>query len=171
MKHIHHYEYGRIILSPLSEEDIEELRILRNRERKYFLTEVEITKQQQINWFESYLSKENDIMFKISHRNKPDEFIGAIAVYNIDFEKGIAEVGRTVIDKKKNDEAGLGMDATKAICLFSFTVLGIKNIVASILKNNIRILKVDTRAGFYIVGDQDEESYKIEMTRESLNLY
>ena len=171
MKHNHRYEFGRIILTPLEKKDIELLRVLRNRENKYFQTKNEITKEAQEAWFESYLTKENDIMFKISHKDSPEEFIGAIAVYDIDYNNKIAEVGRTVIDKDKNNEPGLGQDATKGICLFSFTVLGIEKIVASIIKTNERILKVDTRAGFYITGDYNDDSYAIEMTRNSLNLY
>ena len=171
MKHSHHFEYGRVILSPLMEEDIEELRVLRNKEKSSFLTKSDIDRESQINWYKRYLEKEDDIMFKISHRDKPEEFIGAIAVYDIDTEKRIAEVGRTVVDKEKNAQAGIGLEATKGICLFSFVVLGIDKRVAQILKSNERILKVDTRAGFYIVGDHDDSSYDIEMTKDTINLF
>lgn len=169
MKHNHRYEYGRIILSPLEAEDIEELRIIRNKERSFFQTKEEISADSQKKWYESYLKKDDDIMFKISHRDAPDDFIGAIAVYDIDWINKTAEVGRTVLDKSKNSEPGLGQDATKGICLFTFTVLGIDKIVASILKSNERILKVDTRTGFYITGDYSDDSYAIEMTKTSLN--
>lgn len=171
MKHSHHFEYGRVILSPLMEEDIEELRVLRNKEKSSFLTRQDIDRESQIKWYHNYLQKEDDIMFKISHRDNPDEFIGAIAVYDIDTSKKTAEVGRTVVDKAKNAQAGIGLEATKGICLFSFVVLGIEKITAQILKTNERILKVDTRAGFYIVSDRDDDSYDIEMTRYSINLF
>lgn len=171
MIHSHRYEYGRVILMPLERNDIEKLRILRNKEREYFLFKGEIDEEAQRKWYESYLENERDIMFRISHRDKPDEFIGAIAVYNIDYDSRVAEVGRTVVDKEKNNEPGIGLDATKGICLFAFTVLGIERIVASILKSNERILRTDTRAGFYISGICGDDSYSIEMTRTSLNLY
>lgn len=171
MRHSHRYEYGRVILSPLEEKDIEELRQLRNRQKEYFLTKGEIGEEAQKKWYKLYLENDSDIMFRISHRDKPDIFLGAIAVYNIDYDSRVAEVGRTVVDKEKNAEAGIGLDATKGICLFSFTVLGIEKIVATILKSNERILKTDTRAGFYISGDGGDNSYAIEMTRTSLNLF
>ena len=171
MKHSHHFEYGRIILLPLERNDIEELRTLRNREREYFLTTDEVKAENQIKWYEAYLKKDNDIMFKITHKDNPDDFIGAIAVYGIDYEKKTAEIGRTLIDKTKNNERGLGLEATKAICLFSFVVLGMHILFAEVLKSNERILKVDTRAGFYISDVADETCYSIEMTRDTLNLY
>lgn len=171
MKHSHHFEYGRVILSPLMEEDIEELRDLRNKEKFSFLTRQEIDRESQRNWYNRYLQKEDDIMFKITHRDHPNEFIGAIAVYDINVMEKTAEVGRTVVDKSKNAEPGIGLEATKGICLFSFVVLGIERITAQILKSNERILKVDTRAGFYIVSDHDDDSYDIEMTRYSINLF
>lgn len=170
MNHNYSFEFGRVTLLPLAEDDIEKLRILRNKERNFFNSKAEISPEGQRKWYESYLNKSNDIMFKVVKTGENSGFIGAIAVYDIDFENGIAEVGRTVIDKEKAPEKGIGMDATKAVCLFAFDVLKIKKIVASVLKSNERIIKVDTRAGFYIVGDLDEESYAIEMTRESLNL-
>lgn len=171
MRHSHHFEYGRVILSPLMEEDIEELRVLRNKEKSSFLTKQDIDFESQKRWYCNYLQKEDDIMFKIAHRDNPEEFIGAIAVYDINTTKKTAEVGRTVVDKSKMAEPGIGLEATKGICLFSFVVLGVERITAQILKSNERILKVDTRAGFYIVGDNDNNLFDIEMTRFSINLF
>lgn len=170
MQHSYEFSYKRIILKPLREEDIEMLRILRNKEKQYFLSTEDISPEQQRSWYSNYLNKNDDIMFKVVKKEEPDEFIGAIAVYAIDNKKKTAEVGRTVIDKKKAPEKGIGMDATKAVCKFAFDILNIKKIVAEVLKSNKRIIKVDTRAGFVIVGDKDEETYIIEMTPETINL-
>lgn len=169
MKHSFEYEYGRIILKSLEEADIEELRVLRNKESQYFLSEVEILPEQQKQWYKKYQLKTNDIMFKVVKKSNSEEFVGAIAVYDIDEKKHTAEVGRTVIDKIKAPEKGIGMEATKAVCKFAFEKLGIKKIVASVLKTNERILKVDTRVGFTIVGEIDKDTYAIELTPETLN--
>ena len=58
--------------------------------------------------------------------------------------------GRTVVDKGLAPEKGIGLMATKAVCLFGFEQLGLKKIVGGVLKSNERIIKVDTRAGFYL---------------------
>lgn len=169
MKHDYEFAYERIILKPLGEEDIELLRILRNKEKQYFLTGDDITSEQQKIWYANYLKKDNDIMFKVVKKDDPDNFIGAIAVYAINFNARTAEVGRTVIDKEKAPEKGIGMEATKAVCKFAFDILRIKKIIGEVLKNNERIIKVDTRAGFVIVGDKDESTYLIEMTPDTIN--
>lgn len=169
MKHAYQFEFGNIILKPLMEKNIEELRLLRNREKQYFVSQYEITREGQQQWYENYLDKNDDIMFAIVKKNASDLFIGAIALYNIDWGRKTAECGRTVLDKGLAPEKGVGQEATKAVCLFGFEVLKIKKIIAEVLKSNERIIKVDKRAGFYIVGEHDDV-YDIEMTRESINL-
>ena len=169
MKHDYEFAFQRIILKPLEQEDIELLRKLRNQEKQYFATQQEITREGQQKWYQSYLEKQDDIMFKIVKKENPEEFIGTIALYDIDWENRTSECGRTVVDKEKAPEKGIGMEATKAVCLFGFDVLKLKKIVGEVLKTNERIIKVDKRAGFYIVGER-EDMYDIEMTRDSIRL-
>lgn len=169
MKHSYEFEFKRIILKPLEQEDIESLRILRNRERQYFATQQEIAKEGQEKWYQSYLKKEDDIMFKIVKKENPEEFIGAIALYDINPENKTAEFGRTLVDKTKAPEKGIGTDATKAVCLFGFDIINVEKIVGEALKTNKRILKVYDRAGFAIVGEE-KDMYKLEMTRDMLCL-
>ena len=168
MKHNHVFEYGRIIFMPLEKADIEELRILRNSQKQFFISRHEIDSGAQEQWYEKYLKNPEDIMFKVVKKEKPEEFIGAIALYDIDWENMTSECGRTVIDKLKAPEKGIGMEATKAVCLFGFQVLKLNKIVGEVLKTNERIIKVDLRAGFRIVGENDN-LYFIEMTKETIN--
>lgn len=167
MKHNYIYEYKRIILKPLEETDIEQLRILRNSQKEFFVSQEEISCENQKIWFSKYLENENDIMFKVVKRDEPEQFIGAIALYDIKWDDMVSECGRTVIDKTLAPEKGIGMEATKAVCRFGFDVLKLKKIVGEVLKTNERIIKVDTRAGFRIVGENGN-MYMIEMTIDSI---
>lgn len=169
MNHEYLFEFKRIILKPLKEEDIECLRLLRNQEKQYFITNDEISEESQKKWYQSYLNKEDDIMFKIVKREKPEEFIGAIALYDIDLEKRVSEFGRVLVDKMKAPEKGIGKEATLAVCLFGFEVLKLNKIIGEILKSNERIIKVDRRAGFRFVGEQ-RDVYNIEMTKDTICL-
>lgn len=169
MKHSYEYEFKRIILKPLEKEDIEALRILRNQERKYFTTQQEIAIETQKKWFQSYLKKADDIMFKIAKKESPTEFIGAIALYNIDMKNKISEFGRVMVDKQKAPEKGIGTEATQAVCLFGFKILKLKKIIGEILKSNERIIKIDKRVGFHIIGER-ENLYDIEITPETICL-
>lgn len=169
MKHTYTFEYKRIKLRPLEEADIEKLRILRNQLKEYFFSQTEITPEMQHEWYANYLEKNNDIMFAIESIAQPGVFIGAIALYDIKWEELTCECGRTVVNKELAPEKGIGMEATIAVCLFGFEMLKLKKVVGEVLKSNERIIKVDTRAGFCIVGE-DKNNYLIEMTRDTIKL-
>lgn len=52
----HEYEcfFQRVQLKPLEQKDIELLRELRNQNCKYFLSQGEITEEEQKNWYQRY---------------------------------------------------------------------------------------------------------------------
>ena len=71
MKHNYLGEFDNVCLKPLSIEDIEMLRIWRNnKEQTGFLRQIgEITPEMQLNWYNSYLENQHDIVFGI-HETK-----------------------------------------------------------------------------------------------------
>ena len=168
MKHSYSFEYLRVVLKPLEYEDIEKLRVLRNKESKYFLNSQQISSDEQQKWYERYLAKTDDIMFKVEKATNPGEFIGTIAVYDINWNEKIAECGRLIIDKEIAPDKGIGADTIKAICKFCFDNLKLKKVIAVVLKSNTRILKIDQRVGFKVIGDYDEKSYLLEITEQDL---
>ncbi len=167
MEHNYVFEHAGIILKPLEEDDIEQLRTLRNSRKQFFITQNEIDSAAQKKWYEGYLKNPADIMFKVVKKDKPEEFIGTMALYDIDRERGSAECGRTLVDKVKAPERGIGTEVTKAICLFGFQVLKLNKIVAEVLKTNVRIIKAVRNVGFRIVGE-DDNLYFIELTKETI---
>lgn len=169
MLHSYTFQHNSVVLRPLEEKDIEELRVLRNKNQEFFLNSLQITPEQQKGWFRHYLEKDDDVMFAVELAEKPGEFIGAIAIYNIDRNTGTAECGRTVIDKEKAPIKGIGTEVTASVCHVAFSQMGIRKIVGEILKSNERIMKVDKRAGFVVVGENDA-CWLIEMTPETIRL-
>ncbi len=153
MKHQYEYVNKRIILKPLEEEDIEALRILRNRNKHFFATPIEITKEGQQNWYHNYLKKNNDIMFKVVLVEKPEQFVGAVAVYDIDIVNKECEFGRIVINKELAKEKGIGTEVVEAICGFSFENLKMKKVRAEVLKSNGRAIAVYKKVGFINVNE------------------
>lgn len=166
MKHDYKYLSHRVQLRPLEQEDIEPLRILRNQNRQYFLSQQEITKKEQEEWYRSYLTRMNDIMFKIAKNDAPSVFIGAIALYDIDMELKTAEFGRVVVDKVKAPETGIGTEAVRAICLFGFNELHLEKIVCEVLMTNERAIKAYQNVGFHIVTER-EGMYHMELLRDA----
>ena len=155
MNHSYYTQYGKIKLRPLTEEDIEPLRILRNKHRCFFLDKSEIAEDQQREWYKNYLLKDDDIMFSISAL--PTDFLGAIALYNIDYNTLNAEFGRIVV----SDEAPrfTGTYAIEALLLFARDVLKLLRVSCSVLINNQRAKSIYERLGFKLVTVDNKTAY------------
>jgi len=157
LKHNYTYTYKRVHLRPLEERDIEELRILRNKNQQYFNNTAQITPEQQKAWFEKYLAREDDCMFAIELASKPGEFIGAVAFYNIDWEAGITEAGRTIIDKEKVTEKGIGSEMALTHAYIAYNLMGLKEIRLTVHKDNERAIRMNRRTGCEITGECGDE--------------
>lgn len=165
----HHYiiETKRLILRPLSEEYIEDLRQLRNRMNKFFYSQDIISVEGQTNWFNNYLIKEDDLMFSIFHKNNPNEYIGSIALYGINKASKEAEFGRIMVDKDKCSDKGVGTEAIYALLKFAFHNLGLIKIIATVKTDNNKAIDVYNKVGFIKCGEIKElDAYIYEITED-----
>ena len=87
-------------------------------------------------------------MFRVSPRERPEQFIGAVALYDIDGETRQAEFGRLMIDREAAGRRGLGYDATVCACEFGFARLGLQRIYLDVYADNIAAVKTYEKAGF-----------------------
>ena len=165
MKHNFTGIYKRVLLRPLEEKDIEELRVLRNKLQKYFNSTDYITPEQQKAWYEKYLTKDDDVMFAVELIDKPGMFIGAVATYDIDWENGTGIGGRTVVDKERAPEKGIGTELAFAHSKICFGPMGLKKIGCTVHKDNAIAIKMNLRTGNKIVGEVGDE-YIMEVTKE-----
>ena len=154
-------KYDKIILEPLKKEDIEDLRLLRNKKenRECFIYQKEISKEEQEKWFDKYLEKETDIMFVVSLK-EDQRPIGYVALYDINDEKKTCEFGRIIVDKTKVLEKGMGFQITKCCCDIGFEKLGMNMIYLEVFSDNIPALKTYLKVGFierkrYIKNDRE----------------
>ncbi len=146
MKHNFYDSYGKIELRPIEANDIESLRLLRNKHRNCFIYSDIITSEAQQNWFTNYLSKPDDYVFSVFLR---DKWIGSVSIYNI--EKNQAEFGRLLIDSETG-EKGLGVSVTICVCKLAFSKMNVSRIVLQVYEDNISAYKTYIRAGFKIFG-------------------
>ena len=167
MNHSYRIQYKRVLLRPLKEQDIEELRVLRNKNRAFFVDSRYISPDQQKTWFQQYLEKENDVMFAVELTDHPDEFIGAIALYNMRPQTKTMEFGRTLIDKEKAPEKNIGTEAVIAVCRAAFENLKAETVTAEVLKGNEQACRAYAKAGFIIVGE-DEKSWRLALKSDKL---
>ena len=159
MKHNYAICGERIRLSPLSEDDAERLRILRNRNSCRFIDSAEISADAQLKWYQKYIVKPCDYMFSAVYK-ATNQWIGAVGLYNVDTVCCEAEFGRLVVDKEAAGIGGLGVDVTRAVCQIGFEQLGLRCIILEVYSNNIPAIKTYQRSGFTEVGSRCDNNGK-----------
>lgn len=164
MRHTLHGAYGAVTLRPLEREDIEFVRVLRNRNRESFLYSQEISSPAQQQWYDRYLQEPGDYMFAVCLQGR---LVGAAAIYQVDCAAGTAEFGRLMIDRKAAGMGGLGLETTRAVCGIALEQLGIHTVVLEVYADNEAAKVTYQRAGFIPVGTACDSTGKkvIQMER------
>lgn len=159
MQHDYTISTANITLQPLSKEDSQRLRCLRNREdnRKWFKSHTEITEEMQNIWYEKYLSSPTEIMFSVYDTGNHC-FLGTVGLYDIDTEKGCAEVGRLLVDHKIAAGRGLGTEVLVSAFTIGFSKLNLNRIYAEIYADNIPCIKSCEKAHFHINGSTHDKN-------------
>jgi RimJ/RimL family protein N-acetyltransferase len=154
MKHNYTGEYGGIRLCPLAVEDIEKMRLLRNKNKKCFVYSKEISAEKQKKWYTEYLNKKNDYMFSVF---ADGAWTGAVSIYDVDATNGTAEFGRLMIDRTAADRGGLGYEATVCACRIAFRCLCMRKIRLEVYADNEPAKKTYLKAGFTSVGERFDD--------------
>ena len=150
MMHNFQNEFEDIVLKPLERKNIEDLRNLRNKEenRKCFIYQKEITKEEQENWYKKYSEKEEDVMFSAFLKENREYPVGFAALYDIDKNNKKCEFGRIIVDKSKVTKKGIGYQITKCLCDIGFQDLELDMIYLEVFSDNIPALKTYLKVGF-----------------------
>lgn len=166
-------EYKRVRLIPLTEVDIEALRILRNEpyNRKWFVYSNEILEVEQEKWFKEYNVASDDFMFSVRHVDNPEKFIGAVAIYNVDFTNLTAEFGRIIIDSGAHEDRGLGLDTTVCALNIGFKMMNLREIYLEVYADNKRATKVYLKAGFKEISiDKNSNILYMKISKEEFQI-
>ncbi|MDD3665046.1 MAG: GNAT family N-acetyltransferase [Bacteroidales bacterium] len=160
MKHDYRIETKSLRIVPMTHTDSEKFRVLRNREdnREWFIYKKEISKEEQEKWYESYLLKENDYMFAVYTNDEKKEFIGAMAIYDVENSQKKAEIGRLIIDSQKSSGKGYGYETIQGILDISFQLLKLDLIYANIYEDNIPCVKSVIKAGMTIKENKFDQN-------------
>ena len=131
----------------LLKEDIEFLRVLRNKDvnRKNFIYQKEISSEEQQLWFESYSKNTQDHMYSVV-RNSDDSLIGFAALYNM--KELEAEFGRLIVDKDKYNQPGLGKFILKYLINVARDKFHLQKLKLEVFADNIPALKIYEQCGF-----------------------
>lgn len=172
MDHAISGSFESIVLHPLRLEEIETLRLIRNREeiRECFFYSSIISVEEQQAWYAGYLKEPNDYMFSIFSK-KTGDWIGAAALYNVDEAKSQAEFGRLLIAPTCKKQ-GFGKSTVRGVCFLGFTQLGLRSIYLQVYEDNRAAFTCYTHVGFHTVGRAERNGYQtllMELSRYSFN--
>ena len=156
MQHDYSFKYKELLFKPMTADESEQYRLIRNlsQNRTFFKTQKEISSFDQKKWYENYLNKDNDIMFSVY---KDDDFIGGVAVYDIDNSEKSAEFGRILINKKNK---GFGKIATEAMICFSEKELKLKSLKLDVYCDNLSAYNMYLKCGFNVCGKTKDTNHR-----------
>lgn len=167
MQHEFYGGSGKVLLRPLREDDIEYIRILRNRHRECFLFSGEISAGAQKQWYTTYLKKEGDYIFTVCLGERS---IGAVAIYEVDKGTGTGEFGRLMIERQSPIIKGLGVDTTKAACQIAFEQMGLSKLKLEVYCDNIAAQITYLKAGFRPTDTFMDKDGKNVLQMERMNI-
>lgn len=146
MKHTFTCSDKDVTLRPLSCEDSEKYRQLRNQEqnRRCFFYSDRITKNAQQKWYDNYLKKENDYMFSVYNHN--GQFLGGAALY--DMQTDHAEFGRLLIDRTAAGQGGTGYQVLMLLCQLAKEQFHLSYLHLELFEDNLPAKKTYEKAGF-----------------------
>jgi diamine N-acetyltransferase len=143
-------------IEPIANEDVR-LRLIENSDlittlawrnhdeaRKWFKTSSELTFEQHQTWFNRYLSNDDDFLFVVEAEGK---LIGQVSAYGIEWEKGVAEIGRFVVAPGYAGK-GYASKALKALIQFCADSLDLKYLFLEVFEGNDRAIRLYKRHNF-----------------------
>lgn len=165
MNHKYNGEYGHVRLCPVTRDEIEKMRILRNSCRDSFVYSKEITQEEQVRWFEKYTKAEGDFTFSVFCG---EAWVGVVALYNL--QGSSIEFGRLMISQSDAGKHGLGAEVTKCACEIAFRQMDIQRVHLVVYKGNIPAVKTYMKAGFTVCEDtcdqNNREMFQMELKRK-----
>lgn len=137
-----------IDLIPISEEFLEDIVELRNQEKnRYFLNQQYfLTLESQLNWYNQYKERNNDIYWVIFNKNK--DFIGTIRIYDIDFENNLCNQGSFMINEKFASDAPYAIETQVLSLDFVFNELKITRVINEDRADNKVMNNLTKKIGF-----------------------
>lgn len=143
-------ENQRIRLRLLSRDDLEMTRNWRNQDsiRKWFVHSDVITPEHHQQWFESYLTRDNDFVFIIEDKETLRRPVGQIALYNIEWQQRRAEFGRLMIGDPEAQGKGFAKAASALLVRFAKKTWSIREIYLDVYANNYPAINIYESTGF-----------------------
>ena len=153
------YTKGKIILTPLNEEDLPVLhKWINNKELVNFNSYYKpVSWESHLNWFKTITSNTNMVIFGIRLAND-NKLIGTGQLHSIHPVYRSAELQIRIGDTHEHSK-GYGTDAIKLLIQYGFNDLNLNRIYLGVFVDNIRAIKAYEKVGFIKEGLQRMSGY------------
>lgn len=135
----------RIDLRLIDKDDLEWLRMTRNKYADSFFTKDHITPQQQKAWYDKYSENVTDRMFVV--QLKDGTLVGTLALYNVNIADRAAELGRTLLLEEHRGQ-GYMEEAVKLLVDHAFKIMRLWHIRLSVYLDNAAAIALYYKCGF-----------------------
>ena len=166
LKHNYCGTFKNVRIRPLEKDDIERLRVWRNdKDNSVHLSKLPyITEAMQLEWYEKYLNRNDEIVFAIEETVEFNRVVGSLSLYEIKEEECL--FGKILIGDADTRGHGIGTNATIAAIEVAIEKLGIHRILLYVYKENESALGAYRHVGFKIIDEHCDSSGKVEYTME-----
>lgn len=169
LNHDYYQENKNVRIRPLLRKDLESLRKWRNdKSNTTFLRTIPyITKEMQINWYDGYLLKNDELIFAIEEIDSFHKIVGSLSLYDIKEDECV--FGKILIGDVEKRGQGIGRLAIEAAVDVAINQLGISRILLYVYKDNRIALNLYKKVGFEVLEEHPDIDGKIEYTMEYQN--
>lgn len=137
-----------IKVKEITENDLSFVRDVRNMNKDKFFNKMHFTDVGQRAWWSRYNEQQGDDQKDYTYIVWLDDIlpIGMLAIYDIDFDNQVAEIGRTLLHSQYRGK-GYMTEAFK-IVMDKAVALGIKTLKLEVYADNENAIKLYQRMGF-----------------------
>lgn len=141
-----------LTVEPLKMEYAEGLRCLRNKNdvRKWFIDESVVSREQQTGWMHAFERDPNDFMWVAV--DATGVVVAAVAIYDYDARRRVAEFGRLMVDPDRTDLRGTGRRLAVFALEFAQSV-GITLLSLTVKSSNARAIALYESIDFRTSGE------------------
>lgn len=148
------FEDEMIRLRLLERDDLPLTMAWRNQDsiRRWFFHSNILEIEQHTQWFEQYLTRDDDFVFIAEDARNGYRPFGQVSLYHIDWEARRAEFGRLFIGEAFARGRGLGLAVTRQALVIAFQHLDLNEVYLEVFAENVAARNIYLKAGFLEQG-------------------
>jgi len=152
------FEFNKIILRLVENNDLEDLRLLRNDQSTWSnLNNINLlTEYNQKNWFKKIKNDPSTMWFVVT--NKKNDFLGVAKIYNIDNVNKSLGLGADILKLRRGQ--GIGKKVYSILLRYAFLYLNVNRVWLQVLKTNSNAIFLYKKMGFKKEGKLEKAIYR-----------